>query len=332
MSSDPAVHWHEGMFLRTQHFQLAERHSTTRLARSVKWTRPFAWGLFRFLWDWDPHAAGHTLLVNELQARLETGVVVSVPDDCPPLKLNLAGHLAHEADVTVVLGVPELQPRAANVSEERNVRATRYVQTSRELADENDPENLETVLVRRLNLSLFVGALAPRQSWDLLPLIAFDRPTADGERPKLKTSFVPPLLGIDACPPLKQRLEDLMNYLRDRFRLLTENRTVANLEHNPRLFALSAALQEGHALLKGLLSMGSVAPHTTYLELVRLAGRLAIFDDPPRLAEVPPYKHTELAGSFDALDQAIRDRIELADPQLHGAVPDAGGRLRIPER
>ena len=41
----PAVHWHEGMFLRPQHFQTDQRRLTHLMGRSAKWDCHYNWGL-----------------------------------------------------------------------------------------------------------------------------------------------------------------------------------------------------------------------------------------------------------------------------------------------
>ena len=49
-----AVHWHEGMFLRPQQFQAAERHAHELLARNSRWDLHHGWGLHRV--EWEPEA------------------------------------------------------------------------------------------------------------------------------------------------------------------------------------------------------------------------------------------------------------------------------------
>src|SRR4051794_14821908 len=49
-----AVHWHEGMFLRPQQFQAAERHAHELLARTSRWDVHHGWGVHRV--EWEPEA------------------------------------------------------------------------------------------------------------------------------------------------------------------------------------------------------------------------------------------------------------------------------------
>src|SRR5947209_7964362 len=47
------VHWYEGMFLRPQHFQAADRCAGEALKDSEEWHRPFNWGLRSVEFDRD---------------------------------------------------------------------------------------------------------------------------------------------------------------------------------------------------------------------------------------------------------------------------------------
>ena len=44
MASRP-IHWHEGMFLRPQHFQVADRNVREAIYGSEDWFHPFDWGI-----------------------------------------------------------------------------------------------------------------------------------------------------------------------------------------------------------------------------------------------------------------------------------------------
>src|SRR5581483_8681683 len=75
-----AVHWHEGMFLRPQHLQAAQRHTAHLSTVGDKWDLHYNWGLRDI--DLDLEAlANHRLVVRSLRARLRDGTLVSVPED-----------------------------------------------------------------------------------------------------------------------------------------------------------------------------------------------------------------------------------------------------------
>src|SRR3954463_8865036 len=108
MPSRP-VHWHEGMFLRPQHFQAADRHARQALSTSEEWYHPFNWGI-RFV-ELDRDAIGnYSVVVRTCDARFKDGTKLSLPDDAVADPAELRGALASSGAVTVYLAVPALQP------------------------------------------------------------------------------------------------------------------------------------------------------------------------------------------------------------------------------
>ena len=106
-----AVHWHEGMFLRPQHFQVAQRHLLDVSNRSVKWDQHHNWGLRDIELDLDS-LANYRLVVRSLQAQMRDGTTVSVPEDSPLPALDLKGAFGRESSITALLAVPMLQARS----------------------------------------------------------------------------------------------------------------------------------------------------------------------------------------------------------------------------
>src|SRR4051812_37544548 len=75
-----AVHWHEGMFMRPQHFQAAHRHLAHLTDRGEKWDVHYNWGLRSVELDLDA-LANYRCVVRSLEARLRDGALVAIPED-----------------------------------------------------------------------------------------------------------------------------------------------------------------------------------------------------------------------------------------------------------
>src|SRR5262249_1559213 len=75
-----AVQWHEGMFLRPHHFQMAQRNWAAMAARGDKWDAHYNWGLRSIDLDLDA-LANYRCVVRSLQARLRDGTQVLIPED-----------------------------------------------------------------------------------------------------------------------------------------------------------------------------------------------------------------------------------------------------------
>src|SRR4029077_16418447 len=73
-------------------------------------------------------------------------------------------------------------------------------------------------------------------------------------------------------------------------------------------------LNEGYAYLKVLAFAEGVHPLRAYLELCRLAGKLAIFDEANRRAPaLPHYDHDDLGGCFYRVKQYL-DSLDIPEP------------------
>src|SRR5207253_5063087 len=120
MASRPlqAVHWHEGMFLRPHHFQIAEQYSASLAHIRETFDQHHYWGLRSIDLDLDA-LANYRLVVKSLKARMRDGTLINVPEDGALSDIDLRPSLesAREAPlVTVYLGLPLFQPGQANVS------------------------------------------------------------------------------------------------------------------------------------------------------------------------------------------------------------------------
>jgi len=117
--SVPAVHWHEGMFLRPHHFQAAERFYADQGRRSNRFDTHHNWGLRAI--DFDAAALrNYRFEVRRLEARLRDGTVVVTDHDHDPLTgLDLRPVMADlpaGGTADVLLGTPVLQLGRANAT------------------------------------------------------------------------------------------------------------------------------------------------------------------------------------------------------------------------
>src|SRR4051812_17665013 len=106
--ADPAVHWHEGMLLRPQHFQASDRHWHDQLRCASRWDRPYHYGIRSIRLDPDALKAAR-FKVQRLEARLRDGTIVRVPEDGVLPDEDLREVLTGPDPVEVSLAVPVLQ-------------------------------------------------------------------------------------------------------------------------------------------------------------------------------------------------------------------------------
>jgi type VI secretion system protein ImpJ len=123
------VHWSEGMFLRPQHFQAADRSWNEKVATAVTALDPCSYGIVRLEIN-ATALASRQLDVRACQARMRDGTLVWLEVGETPDRVSLQGatdeiaklsaHL-EEAMLTVdtvrvYLAVPRFDPVGSNVS------------------------------------------------------------------------------------------------------------------------------------------------------------------------------------------------------------------------
>ena len=109
------VHWSEGMFLRPQHFQTAERYWAEQVHVSQLWNNHYHYGL-RSIQLSEQALANYQIEVTECQARMRDGTLVSAGAEQPLDRVDLRPAFEKESVVMVYLAVPKLAMGRANVA------------------------------------------------------------------------------------------------------------------------------------------------------------------------------------------------------------------------
>ena len=108
------VHWYEGLFLRPQHFQAAERYWTEALRTSEHYDHHYHYGLRRL--EFSEEAIGnYQFQVLVCDARMRDGTLISLDAGQPLDRLDLRAAFAKESTVRIYLGVPKLTMGRENV-------------------------------------------------------------------------------------------------------------------------------------------------------------------------------------------------------------------------
>lgn len=315
--TNPPVHWHEGMFLRPQHFQSAQRNWSSLIARNSKWDHHYNWGLRSV--DLDPDAlANYRCAVRSLEARLRDGSLVSVSEDEPLAPLNLRRAFEESNSITVFLGLPSFQlgrvnatttappaTRSASAGNYSGAAAqARFIAETLELEDENSGQNPQTIPVRRLNLRLMLSTDA-MTGYEVIPLARLEKSPRAEATPEVDSSFFPPLLACDAWRPLAGGvLQTLFDRIGKKVGLLADQVTSrgisfdASSQGDAQTFNQLRELNQAYTTLGVLAFAQGIHPYEAYSELCRLVGQLAIFGKDRRPPDLPVYDHDDLARCF----------------------------------
>lgn len=310
------VHWSEGMFLRPHHFQAADRYWTELIARSQQWDCQYNYGL-RSIEISEEAIANHQVEVTTCHARLKDGSVVALDIGQGPSRVDLKEAFQGESAVTVYLAIPNLSLGRANVGIVGDPSAFRYVSTSLSLADESLGGNDQHIDLRDWNVRLALST-EDLSGHEVLPIARIKRAGEAEATPKLDEDYIPPLLAVDAWPPLGldiiRAVYDIIGEKIDVLsgRVVERGVTLASQEPGDlEDLMMLATLNEAYGLLRPLAFASGVHPFVAYAELCRIVGSLSIFGADRRTPEIPPYDHDDLAGIF----KWVKLRIE----QLIGA-------------
>jgi type VI secretion system protein ImpJ len=329
-----AVHWHEGMFLRPQHFQAAQRYAQQTASRGEKWDLQYNWGLRSI--DLDQNALGnYRFVLRGLEARLRDGTMVSMPEDGTLAPLDLKNPFANSQRVMVYLAVPIMYTGRANVALNGAAGVMRFLLEDEEMEDENTGGNPQALKLRRLNVRLLASG-QDTSGYELLPIARLEKSSSAEATPQLDDKYIPPLLACDAWPPLAVGIvHAIYDRLGKKIETLVQQVMARGItfdtyaQGDALVFAQLRVLNEAFALLQILGFAQGVHPLTTYTELSRLAGKLAIFGETRRASDLPRYDHDDLAKCFLTVKSVIDTVFDVLVEPEYKERPFVGAGLRM---
>ncbi|WP_166819887.1 type VI secretion system baseplate subunit TssK [Thalassoroseus pseudoceratinae] len=323
------VHWHEGLFLRPQHFQAADRFWTERLQTAEQWDHPYCYGLQSLEFSRDA-LTNSQLQIDRIQARMPDGTLIALEQGQTPDRLSLRNAWADEDAATVdlteafhtspvvrvYLGVPRFRMGTTNVSQlGQSESRTRFVERQIALQDESQGGNDQTIGLRDLNVRLLLST-DDLDGYDVLPIAQVTRSSAEGSVPEIDFHYIPPLLSVSAWSPLDR---DLLRGLHDRIAyklgVLGEQLASRGLHIQAQepgdldRILMLGQLNEAHAQLTALLT-SRPRPVEVYRLLCEIVGRLALFSPQRTVADIPAYDHDDLGTVFRRLRELIEAGLE----------------------
>jgi len=328
------VFWHEGMFLRPQHFQAADRYWTEVAEVSQQIDHPYYYGLRSLLLS--AEAIGNNQFqINTCRARLKDGTIVNLELGQEPDRLDMRSaatdQLIASADLTeafeedskvrVFLAVPRLKLGRVNVASNGSAADCRYLPSTINIQDETDGSNQEEVDFLALNTRLLLSTQS-HAGYEVLPIAQVKRAGANSA-PEIDTEYIPPLLAVEAWPLLKNDIIRVIYDLVGRnMTLLSEQLT--NLDavlasRDPgemqKLLKLSR-LNEAYAAISSITFAAGVHPFTAYAELCRAIGQLSLFGETRKAPEFPRYDHDNLYPIFKWIKDQIIQLLGVQGPTV----------------
>lgn len=330
------VHWHEGMFLRPQHFQAAQRYSQHVTAVNSKFDVHHNWGLRSIDIDADA-LANYRFVAQSLEGRLRGGTVIRLPQDGALPALDLKNVFGRENALTIYLAIPVLQLNRANVAAAKNAATNghRFSIDVKELEDENTGANPLPVQLRVANVKLLTSQ-DDHAGYEVLPIARIKRSDMAEAVPELDAAYIPPVLSCDAWKPLEQHiLQPIYDRIGKKLELLSGQIVSRNItfdsggQGDRLLFEQLRSMNEAYAPLGTLLFAHGIHPYGVYVELCRIVGNMSIFSAQRRAAELPRYEHDDLATCFYRVKQQIDALLDIVVEPQYKERPFIGAGLRM---
>ncbi len=314
------VAWHEGLFLRPQHFQQQDRFTESLVNARADGLTSYPWGVRTLVID-ETLAQLGKFGVTSLTAVLRDGAPISIPGDLPPPSpIDLPSDL-RDAVIYVTLppaqaGALEFQPR------DRVVPSTRFAVDEEELYDASAEERSgEGVELARPNLSF---GHAPKETEGRVVLaLARVREVLNG-RVIFDENFIPPTLNANAAPCLPGFLTDVIGRANQRIDELA-HRAVEATDGGAETFAsflLLLSLNKWTPQLTHLASLPNLHPERLYEAFVGMAGELSTLTlSERRPPDFPPYDHDNLQMTFAPVHAALQRSLSAMFERSAGQLP-----------
>jgi len=302
------VAWHEGMFLRPQHFQAQDRYIEAQLNARIGGVRPWPWGLIELTLDEDLATLGKFAITRAV-GIMPDGTPFAIPDDMPPPPPLDVPEDARDALVSLTLPAGQagaVQFRDADVGG----HDARYLVDEAEVADAYSSDRTsEPIGLARPNLHYGVTR---DQTYGRVTLgLARVREVAN-KRVMFDDRYIPATLDIAAATRLRGGLADIVGRAGQRAGELALRAVEATDGGQDTFssFLLLQALNRWMPVLDHIQHLPTVHPERLFETLTSMAGELATLIRPERRAPpLPRYDHENPQTCFDPVFDLLQSML-----------------------
>ncbi|MBE0617853.1 MAG: type VI secretion system baseplate subunit TssK, partial [Proteobacteria bacterium] len=329
MNKGRPVYWHEGVFLRPQHFQQQDDYHDGRLYALASMNRPYAWGV-RSLAIAEAALTGQVFEIASCELLFQDGTLIRFPGNARLPGRSLDGLWDPSGKpLSVYVGLRKTAPEGVNVSTEGSAQdreERRYVVSDGETPTRDLYARGEgqPILYLEYKLRLFVEEEA-REATDY-HLLKIAEVRRFGNDVRLVGGWVPPLVHVGASAHLVRELKDLGEQLTAHGHELAQYKhgkgvDSADLGSRDLLYLLAlAALNRWVPRMRQYLATPDVSPWEFYALLRQVVGELSTFSSRYDLfgatgdggdeEGLPPYRHTDLGTCFAEACRVISRLLE----------------------
>jgi type VI secretion system protein ImpJ len=322
MSQHNRVVWAEGLFLRPQHFQQAERYFERLMSQRLESLVPYGAGFTRLQIDQELLKIGKVGL-SAAEGVFPDGTPFNIPVEADtPEPFDVPGDVKERL---VLLTLPLKRAGMAELAFERSGDASliRYIAADHEIRDAVlEMENSAQLKVGRLNVRLQLEGEAS-SAHTALGMVRVVEKRADG-RVILDDAYIPPCLDCRVSPRLYDHVKEIHGLLRHRIQALAERVSSPGAKGVAEVadFLLLQLCNRFEPLLAHLLTRSSLHPELFYRECLALAGEISTYARRDRSAiGFATYRQDDLQHSFAPVIEEIRRGLTAVIEQNAVAIP-----------
>ncbi len=289
-----AVQWHDGMLLRPEHFQQADRRQEQLQHFLLSKALPFYWGVSHLRVD-DVLISSGTFRILEMDAIMPDGMVVGVnAEDGDHLELDLSAYAKEfkkKKSLYIYVAVSEFRSDAASVTAE----FPRYESTeSGFVVNQNTGEEAPRFPCLKPHVVLMAGE-EPSGRFVYFPIAKVSQEKTNF----VLEPFMAPCLSVSSasrlgslCLSMSNKVRNKATFLADQIR--NDQGSILSQESRGHIRAMMASLLP----FESLFQTEQAHPYELYLSLCSIAGEMSAL----RESEVPPafspYNHNRIMMSF----------------------------------
>ncbi len=324
MEQKQGIYWHQGMFLQSQHFQMADLYRQFQNKPIQEVGLPHFWGVGE-LELVTAAIANRTVEVQSARLIFPDRTYVEFPGNAViksrPFDLDW---VEGDKPFTVYLGLKTMSGIEKNVTLvpgmlEAGDVTTRYATLanpadSADLYSEGPGAQVRSLL--HVVTVFFESEIDKLQNYTLIPIARLIR---DGEAIKLSDNFIPPAYAIAGSGVLMRLIKDIRDQLTGRARQLQEYKSPremqkAEFDASYMMFLLALrSLNRASPYLFHLTETREVHPWLAYGAMRQLVGELSSFSERFNMlgeaddgtAGLPPYDHADLGKCFNCVRSMI---------------------------
>lgn len=310
MSQQNRVVWSEGLFLRPQHFQQAERFLEYWIENRIRPGFPYGYGFTKLELDQELFKLGK-LGVRSAHGIMPDGTPFAIPEECPaPPPLDIPTDCK---DTAVMLALPLRRAGLPEMSlgDNGDTGLPRYRASDTAVSDNIAGMQGEADMkVGQLNFKLMLASSSIEAYSTMTVAKVIERRSSN--MVVLADNHIPSCLDCRASQVLHDHLREIGSLLGHRANALAGRLGQPGQQGVAEItdFLMLQVANRFDSLFRHLLEREPLHPETFYAICLGLAGDLATFTHANRRpANLPPYRHDALIETFAPLIADLRDSL-----------------------